>query len=73
MRRNTKLQANAINSVLLTIVSGSSTAIDDSETVIDAASAVKFVNDTIVSATPSERSRHTCGTSLESSMVRQEA
>ena len=70
MRRNTKLQANAINSVSLTIVSGSSTAIDDSETVIDAASAVKFVNDTIVSATPSERSRHTCGTSLESSMLR---
>src|SRR5207253_5901409 len=43
------LPTNAINPVSLTIISHSSTPIDDSETVIAVAPAVKSVNDTIVS------------------------
>src|SRR5881296_3830336 len=50
MKRNTKPQTNAINSALLTIISVSSTAIDESQTVIIVAPAVNSVNDTIVSA-----------------------
>src|SRR5437762_10683795 len=49
MKRKTKLQTNAIDPVSLTIISRSSTPIDDSETVIAVAPAVKSVNDTIVS------------------------
>src|SRR6266700_3348692 len=44
------LQTNAVNPVSLTIISRSSTSIDDSETVIAVAPAVKSVNETIVSA-----------------------
>src|SRR5947199_9468309 len=50
MKRKTKLQTNAINSFSLTIISPSSTPIDDSVTVIAVAPAVKSVNETIVSA-----------------------
>src|SRR5437899_9944924 len=50
MKRKTKLQTNAVNRVSLTIISPSSTPIDDSETVIAVAPAVKSVNETIVSA-----------------------
>src|SRR5213593_1724390 len=49
MKRKTKLQTNAINSVSLTISSGPSTPIDVLETIIVAAPPVNSVNDTIVS------------------------
>src|SRR5216117_2876719 len=50
MKRKTKLQTNSIDWVSLTIISPSSTPIDDSVTVIAVAPSVKSVNETIVSA-----------------------
>ena len=49
MKRKTKLQTNAIDSVSLTIISPSSTPIDVLETVIAVAATVKCAIDTIVS------------------------
>src|SRR5207245_9272615 len=49
MKRKTKLQTNAINPVSLTIISPSSTPIDDCETVIAVARTVNSINEMIVS------------------------